>query len=186
MVRSVIQFLLCASLLVTAGCGFHLRGSASAPEGGSNVLPVLTFSSNDPYGPTTRAVREQLLLNNIQIVEDAKRTDIPSLRLLGENSSQSTASIFRDGKTAEYQIVMTLNAQVLFPGDDLYPLQVKVFRAFFDNPLAALAKDAEQDLLTQEMRTQAAQRLVRKLIMLEPIRKGKTAEQIDSRDVGID
>ncbi|SLM63875.1 MULTISPECIES: LPS assembly lipoprotein LptE [Dickeya] len=160
-------------VLMTAGCGFHLRGTTQLPAQFHNMI----LDSGDPYGPTTRAIREQLRLNNINIVDDAKRKDIPSLRLMGETLTRSTASIFQDGKAAEYQFILTMKAQVLIPGSDIYPISISVFRSFFDNPLAALAKEAEQDIVLKEMREQAAQQLVRKLLTIKGAQTEKNKPQ---------
>ncbi|MBS0054169.1 LPS assembly lipoprotein LptE [Yersinia sp. Marseille-Q3913] len=156
----ILTLLLGLAVLVTAGCGFNLRGTTQVPP----ELQKLLLESADPYGPLTRAVRQQLRLSNVTIVDDPMRKDLPALRIIGSSENQDTVSIFRNGVTAEYQLVLHVQAQVLIPGHDIYPLRVNIFRTFFDNPLTALAKDAEAEVLRQEMRDQAAQQLVRQLL----------------------
>lgn len=148
------------ALFLTSGCGFNLRGVTQVPPD----LQTLMLESYDPYGPLTRSIDKQLRLNGVSIEENRSRTDIPSLRILSYRENKDTASIFRDGKTAEHQLIIFVEAQVLIPGKDIYPISITVQRTFFDNPLSALAKDAEQDLIITEMREQAAQKIVRKLL----------------------
>lgn len=161
--QRLMMLILSCTVLITAGCGFNLRGVTQVPQ----ELRLLELSSHDPYGPITRAVYKELKQNGVTIIEGTTDKNIPSLRVINSSESRETVSIFQDGKTAEYQLVMMINAQILLPDKDIYSFSSKVFRTFFDNPLTALAKDAEQDIIRQEMREQLAQQVVRKLLTVK-------------------
>lgn len=157
----MLLLIISMAVLFTAGCGFHLRGNTQVPQ----EMKKLVVSSSDPYGPLARTVRQQLRLNDITIIDNpGLRTDLPTLRLLNDSLGRDTASVFQNGVTAEYSMVLTASAQVLLPGKGIYPISATVYRSFFDNPMTPLAKDSEQDIIIQEMRERAADQLVRNLL----------------------
>lgn len=175
MKKVIVMLCLSLALQLISSCGFYLY---SNPRFTHN-MPTIILDSYDLYGSLTRAVRQQLYLNGIAINPNKKCKDIPSLRIISTRESKDTVSIFQNGKTAEYQIVLIVQVQILIPNHDIYPLTVSVFRSFFDNPMTALAKDAEQEIIRKEMLDQVAQKIVRQLIMLHVKIEGSTRQFTD-------
>ncbi|CUX96424.1 LPS assembly lipoprotein LptE [Candidatus Doolittlea endobia] len=162
----IIALVIDLAVMITTGCNYHLHDTiAKVPT----EMKTIILNSYDSCGSFTRAVREELRLNDIMLVDDVQNKNntnntLPSLRIVNSSENQVTTSVFQDGKTAEYLMTLIVQAQILMPGKDYYPIDIKIYRSFFDNPLTALAKDAERNIICQEMRQQAAQQLVRKML----------------------
>ncbi|WGO82854.1 LPS assembly lipoprotein LptE [Arsenophonus apicola] len=171
--RYLITLFLSLAVLITAGCGFRLQGTTQVPE----ELKTLRLSSGDPYGPLARAIRQQLRLNNVNLIDDNLQ-NVPILKIVGSSENTKTVSIYQDGKSAEKQLNFWVSAQIILPNGAIYPIKTRVERAFFDNPLETLAKDAENELVKQEMREQAARQLIRKLLIVHSTIQNEPEESV--------
>lgn len=162
--KKLFSLVTLTTILLT-GCGFHLQHETEIPK----QFETMTFYSENPYSELSRTVKDLLNKNKVLLVQEDSAHQYPSLRIINSNIGKETISIYQNGKSAEYQLILTVNAQVIMAGRDIYPITTKVFRTFFDNPATALAKTTEQKLIEREMYTQAAKQLISKLKSINTI-----------------
>nr|VFJ98357.1 MAG: LPS-assembly lipoprotein [Candidatus Kentron sp. H]VFJ98724.1 MAG: LPS-assembly lipoprotein [Candidatus Kentron sp. H]VFK03961.1 MAG: LPS-assembly lipoprotein [Candidatus Kentron sp. H] len=151
--------ILTAGLL--AGCGFHLRGDMSLPEG---------ISSLQVQGPTHLVDELVMLLesNNITITSD--RPDA-ILAIEQERFGKHTLSVeSKTGKEREHELTYTVAYRVLSAdGKELLPQQtVKLVRDYVFDESAVLGARRERTLLHQEMCRDAANQIIRRLAIWRP------------------
>ncbi|MEZ8027049.1 LPS-assembly lipoprotein LptE [Enterovibrio norvegicus] len=158
--RSLRTLLVVVAALATASCGFHLRGSYNLPD----EIQKLSITSFDKYGALTREMKTQLRLHDIDIIEPAER--ISNLRLNGESYGESTLSLYQNSRVAEKQFAYSVSYTVTVPGKGNYNFSTSLSRTYLDNPLTALAKSVEEEMLAQEMRVEATKQIMRQLARL--------------------
>ena len=151
---AVISILLITSVL--SGCGFQLRGNyLLAPE-----LKTLYISSVDIHGELTRTVKQHLKLNQVNVLASPQQ-DKPELRILKDKLNRRTLSVFANGQVAEYELIYTVNYQLVFAGQAPRDFSFDLYRDYQDDPDIALAKSRELSLMLKEMRRSAADRILR-------------------------
>ena len=147
------------TLLVTA-CGFNLRGSQQLPDNIKQV-EVRSLSAHDPQA---RALANRLGIYQLGYTRAASEEDIPNtgiLELRPENLDRRLLSLFPTGQVAEYELIYRVDFRVVFPGQDPITTSMEVLREYQDDPDQVLAKSRELDLILEEMRLDAADRIIR-------------------------
>lgn len=141
-------------LIATAGCGFKLQRSYSIPV----ELQQLHLSSSDQYSELTRLVGDRLRINRVTLVAAAE--DTPTLRLVSDSLERATLSLYPTGNVAEYELIYLVNYTVMLPEQEPTEFQAEIRRDYQDDPRTALAKSREMEILTREMRAQAADSII--------------------------
>lgn len=174
-IKTALRTLLVAVVVMTtASCGFHLRGNYLLPE----EITELSLTSFDQYGNLTRDVRDQFRLHGINEVPPSPTT--PNLHLISESTSSQTLSLYQNSRAAEYELTYTAEYRVVVPEKESQTYTTSVNRSYLDNPLTALAKSVERDLITSEMREQAARQILRQMARLKaPLEEENTDSNVN-------
>ncbi|MFT6284729.1 MAG: LPS-assembly lipoprotein [Arenicella sp.] len=147
------------------GCGFKLRGDYGLPKG-IGQLQLLSAQQNTPLH---RILGKQLQNFNIDVWDktaSASQIDEQAdaiVYLTSDQLERRLLSLFSTGQVAEYELVYTIKYQIQFPAQDAQEIEFDVTREYQDDPDAVLAKSRELDLIQNEMRQEAANRIIRQI-----------------------
>ncbi|MEZ9657712.1 MULTISPECIES: LPS assembly lipoprotein LptE [unclassified Vibrio] len=155
----VTVVVLTVSLL--SACGFHLRGDYSVPE----ELNKISVTSYDQYSTFTRMMKGQLRMNDVEIVPPAENT--PNLHIISESVGERTLSLYQNTRAAEIELTFNASYRVTIPDLGSKTFSTSVTRSYLDNPLTALAKSVERDMIEDEMRKLATSQILRQMARLK-------------------
>lgn len=157
--RAISFFLIIATL---SACGFRMRGDyLLAPE-----LQTLYVSSVDTHGELTRLLKRHLQLNQVKVIK-AYNPEHPELHILADKLDRRTLSVFPNGQVAEYELIYSVKYQLRIAEQEPRNYAFELNRDYQDDPDIALAKSRELTLLLSEMRTQAADRILRNMASIK-------------------
>ena len=150
------SFILAATALLLASCGFHLRGQASLPFESIYIVGSPTFTT-----PLARAVRAG---SGTRISTNPKEADV-TLQILGEARERSILSLSGAGRVQELQLRYRVNFRLTNKdGRELIAAdEILLKRDLLYSDSDVLGKEQEEALLYRDMQTDAVQQVVRRL-----------------------
>jgi LPS-assembly lipoprotein len=155
--RSAAYVAVAVLALALAGCGFHLRGTAT--------YLFTTIAVNAPGAPLLAAqLRRALDDTGSAKVVDAKDAqvilDIPIVA-----DDKEVLSLSRAGSVQEYLLIMRVSFRLHdASGNDWLPAgDIAVRRSYTFNESEVLARGTQEQRLLKEMQTDVVQQLIRRL-----------------------
>lgn len=161
----ILKVCILTIVLTIVGCGFKLRGDYGLPTG-IEQLQLLVAQNNTPLH---RILGKQLKSFNIEVWDNTaspaqvKEQVDAIVYLTSDQLERRLLSLFSTGQVAEYELVYTIKYQIQFPEQDAQEIEFDVTREYQDDPDAVLAKSRELDLIQNEMRREAASRIIRQI-----------------------
>lgn len=148
------------------GCGFKLRGTQALPSYLNNVVILSQFD----YLPLSRALDARLPVYQLESIIGEKTippgiepTTVVLIKLQPEALERRLLSVFSSGQVAEYELIYSVNYDVVFPFAEPISASMIVAREYQDDPDQVLAKSRELELVLDEMREESADRIIRLL-----------------------
>jgi LPS-assembly lipoprotein len=141
--------------IALSGCGFHLRGAASLP------FSTISVPTETPLGVELQ--RNIAAATNAKLVPQDANPDAV-LAILGETREKLILSLNAQGRVREYELryVVAFRAYAPKGGEYVPSDRIVLSRAITFND-QVLAKEAEEELLYAEMRSDMVQLITRRL-----------------------
>lgn len=151
--------LLCTLLL--GACGFHLRGQAG--------MPFSTLYLEASNSAMVEDLRRNLEANKVRLVSSRDEADVV-LNIVFETPGKQILTLGGSGRVNEFRLDyrVSLRAYDLKQQDWIPAEEIILRRDYTYDDSKILAKEAEEALLYQGMRSDMVQQIVRRLSRAKP------------------
>jgi LPS-assembly lipoprotein len=158
----LLTALLLTALLLSA-CGFHLRGQAAMP------FKSLYVDTANPKTPLITELRRNLEASQVKLAATAEQADVV-LKIVYEISDKQILSLGGSGRVSAFRLTyrVSLRAYDAKQQDWIPAEEMSLRRDYTYDDTKVLAKEAEENLLYQSMRSEMAQQIVRRLSRAKP------------------
>lgn len=162
--RISTQLFVLFTLLLLSACGFHLRGQAGMP------FSTLYIDAANPNSALITDLRSNLTSNNVKLVDNSDQAEV-ILSIVSETPGKKILSLGGSGRINEFQLSysVSLRAYDLKQQEWIPAEEVVLRRDFSYNDSQVLAKQAEETLLYQNMRSDMTQQILRRLSRAHPL-----------------
>jgi len=149
--------------LILSSCAFHLREQADMP------FKTLYLETENPKTLFIADIRRSLEANNLQLVNSAAQADVV-LKIIFERPDKQILTLGGDGRVNEFRLSykISLRAYDLKQHDWMPAEEIYLYRDFSYDDTILLAKESEEALLYQNMRSDMVQQIVRRLSRAKP------------------
>lgn len=150
------RLILCLSIVLLAGCGFHLRGQVA--------LPYSTLHISGPSATSVSSSLKRVLRSSGVRLLDRQEDAELTLVILSDVREKSILSLSAAGRAQEYELRQRLSYRIITAGEpDLPAGEILTQRSISFNDAQVLAKESEENLLYRDMENDVVQQLLRRL-----------------------
>ncbi|HJL60844.1 MAG TPA: LPS assembly lipoprotein LptE [Pseudomonadales bacterium] len=153
--RRFLGLLLLSALV---GCGFHLRST----QGLEILAGNAHVSASNIYSPLTRELENMLVSQGVDLVPASSAEY--TIRILTERTHRRPVATSGDISVAEYELMMTVSFQITdASGAVVLPTTTLVTERIYSfDTESFVGSSEEEEMLSEEMRTDIANRLLRR------------------------
>ena len=164
-IRKYLKWLSLIFPLLLGGCGFHFPGQSTF------VLPFQTLyiQSDNVYTPFIVELKRAVQAAGAQIVATPDEAQL-TLHIVAEKMDKKILSLSGAGRVQEYQLhyVVSFRAFDNAQQEWITPAEIVLQRTFSYEDAQILAKEREELLLQENVRSDAVQQIVRRLNRARP------------------
>src|SRR5450759_4360182 len=157
------SFALLLATLLLGACGFHLRGQAGMPF---NTLYLDTVNSKTPF---ISELRRSLEASKVKLAPTAEQADVV-LQVVFEKYDKQILTLSGSGRVTEFRLIYSVSLRAYdHKRQDWIPAEEMALRRDYSyDDTKVLAKEAEETLLYQRMRSEMVQQIMRRLSHAKP------------------